>query len=51
MLSFTEPYFLDRPLAAGFDLYKIVTNFDQADYQSDTNAVGAPAGLPDLGIW
>ena len=26
-LSFTEPYFLDRPLAAGFDLYKIPHRF------------------------
>src|ERR1051326_5681296 len=37
VLSFTEPYFLDRPLAAGFDLYKVITDFEQADYRSDTD--------------
>ncbi len=36
--SFTEPWFLDRPLAAGFDLYKWVTNYNQAAYQGDTSA-------------
>ncbi|HEY1962209.1 MAG TPA: outer membrane protein assembly factor BamA, partial [Rhizomicrobium sp.] len=46
VLSFTEPYFLDRPLSAGFDIYKIVTNFDQASYQSDTNAIGFRLGFP-----
>ena len=29
--SFTEPYFLDRPLSAGFDLYKVLTDYQQAD--------------------
>jgi outer membrane protein insertion porin family len=46
VLSFTEPYFLDRPLAAGFDLYKIITDFQQADYQSDTDAVALRVGFP-----
>ncbi|HEX3993980.1 MAG TPA: outer membrane protein assembly factor BamA, partial [Acetobacteraceae bacterium] len=45
-LSFTEPYFMDRPIAAGFDLYKILTEFDQADYQSDTNAASLRLGFP-----
>lgn len=45
-LSFTEPYFLDRPLAAGFDLYKVVTDFTQADYQSDSTAAGVRLGFP-----
>jgi outer membrane protein insertion porin family len=45
-LSFTEPYFMDRPIAAGFDLYKVLTNFDQADYQSDTSAAGLRLGFP-----
>ncbi|MBL6851751.1 MAG: outer membrane protein assembly factor BamA [Alphaproteobacteria bacterium] len=44
--SFTEPYFLDRPLAAGIDLYKIVTNYQQADYQGDTTAGGVRFGFP-----
>ncbi|HXL70202.1 MAG TPA: outer membrane protein assembly factor BamA [Rhizomicrobium sp.] len=34
-LSFTEPYFLDRPLAAGFDLYESQTDYIQATYSSD----------------
>jgi outer membrane protein insertion porin family len=45
-LSFTEPYFLDRPLAAGFDLYKVVTDYQQAAYQGDTTAAGIRFGFP-----
>jgi outer membrane protein insertion porin family len=36
--SFTEPYFLDRPLAAGFDLYKVQTDYEQATYESNVAA-------------
>ena len=32
--AFTEPYFLDRPLAAGIQLFKSSTNYQQATYQS-----------------
>ena len=45
-LSFTEPYFLDRPLAAGVDLYKYLTDFQQAQYESDTTAMGLRFGFP-----
>jgi outer membrane protein insertion porin family len=45
-ISFTEPYFLDRPLSAGFDIYKTLTNFDQADYEGDTTAAGIRFGFP-----
>ncbi len=45
-LSFTEPYFLDRPLSAGFDIYKTLTNFDQANYEGDTTAGGIRFGFP-----
>jgi outer membrane protein insertion porin family len=45
-LSFTEPWFLDRPLQAGFDLYKVVTDFDQADYEGDIDAAGIRFGFP-----
>lgn len=31
-LGFTEPYFLDRPLAAGFDIFRV--NLDQQDESS-----------------
>jgi outer membrane protein insertion porin family len=45
-LSFTEPYFMDRPLSAGVDLYKVLTDFEQADYESNTNAIGLRLGFP-----
>ena len=45
-LSFTEPYFLDRPLQAGFDLYKIITDFQQVEYESNTTAAGVRLGFP-----
>ncbi|NVK18124.1 MAG: outer membrane protein assembly factor BamA [Methylocystaceae bacterium] len=39
-ISFTEPYFLDRELAAGFDLYKITQDLqDTSSY--DIDKVGA----------
>jgi len=44
--SFTEPYFLDRPLAAGFDLYKWYTDYYQADYTSDVTGIGLRLGFP-----
>jgi outer membrane protein insertion porin family len=44
--SFTEPYFLDRELAAGFDLYKVQTNYEQATYQSDVTAAVLRMGFP-----
>lgn len=45
-ISYTEPYFLDKPLAAGVDLIKYLTNFDQAAYQGDTSAVTFRLGFP-----
>ncbi len=45
-VSFTEPYFLDRPLAAGFDLYKTILYFQQANYTGDTTAGGVRVGFP-----
>ena len=44
--SFTEPYFLDRPLAAGFDLYKSQTDYSQATYSSDTTGATLRLGFP-----
>lgn len=44
--SFTEPWFANRPLAAGIDLYKWVTNYNQANYQGDVTAVGLRLGFP-----
>jgi len=45
-LSFTEPYFLDRPLAAGFDLYKSQTDYRQATYSSDVTGATLRLGFP-----
>jgi outer membrane protein insertion porin family len=45
-ISFTEPYFLDRPLSAGVDLYKVVTAYQQAAYQADVTAGQIRFGFP-----
>jgi outer membrane protein insertion porin family len=44
--SFTEPYFLDRPLAAGFDIYQSQTDYQQATYSSNTTGVQFRLGFP-----
>jgi outer membrane protein insertion porin family len=44
--SFTEPYFLDRPLAAGFDISKSLTDFEEANYEGDTTLAGIRFGFP-----
>jgi len=44
---FTEPYFLGRPLAAGFLVYKVITDFtEQIGYISDVTAAGLQFGFP-----
>ncbi|HEV7960511.1 MAG TPA: outer membrane protein assembly factor BamA [Rhizomicrobium sp.] len=45
-LSFTEPYFLDRPLAAGFDIYESQTDYIQATYSSDQVGSQLRLGFP-----
>ncbi len=45
-ISFTEPYFMGRPLSAGFDIYKIITDYQQVAYQGDTDAIGFRFGFP-----
>jgi outer membrane protein insertion porin family len=45
-LSFTEPWFMDRPLSAGFDIYDVLTNYVQVDYQSNTVGLGLRLGFP-----
>ncbi len=44
--GFTEPYFLGRPLAAGFNLYRTETNFSQADYSASTTGGSIFFGFP-----
>ncbi len=41
--AFTEPYFLDRPLAAGVQLFRAQTDYTQATYQS--NSTGGTMSL------
>ena len=43
-LSFTEPYFLGRRIAAGFDIYKRTRQYD--DYESETTGATVRFGLP-----
>ncbi|AZO14582.1 MULTISPECIES: outer membrane protein assembly factor BamA [unclassified Mesorhizobium] len=43
-LSFTEPYFLGRRIAAGFDIYKSTRNYDH--YDTDTTGASVRFGLP-----
>ena len=45
-LSFTEPWFLDRPLSAGFDLQKVVIDYTQAAFRGDTTAGILRLGFP-----
>ncbi len=45
-LSFTNPYFLDRPMSAGVDIYKTLTYFQQASYQGDSTGLGLRFGFP-----
>ena len=44
-LSFTEPYFLGRRIAAGFDIYKSTSEYDN-NYDSDTTGATVRFGLP-----
>ena len=43
-LSFTEPYFLGRRIAAGFDIYRRTRNYN--NYDSDTTGATIRFGLP-----
>lgn len=44
-LSFTEPYFLERNMSAGFDLFRIIRDFqDEAGYDQETTGFGLRTG-------
>ena len=43
-LSFTEPYFLGRRIAAGFDIYRQTRTYDK--YESELNGATVRFGLP-----
>jgi outer membrane protein insertion porin family len=44
MLSFTEPYFLGRRIAAGFDIFRQTRRY--TNYESETNGATVRLGLP-----
>ncbi|MGB0922263.1 MAG: outer membrane protein assembly factor BamA [Alphaproteobacteria bacterium] len=45
--SFTEPYFLGRKLAAGFDLFRVTNDFqDEASFDSRSTGTGIRFGFP-----
>ena len=44
MFSFTEPYFLGRRIAAGFDIYRSTRNYD--NYDSNVTGATIRFGLP-----
>jgi outer membrane protein insertion porin family len=48
-LSFTEPWLFDRPLSAGFDIYKNIREYD--DYTYDTTGVLLRLSHPFLEYW
>jgi len=37
---------MDRPISAGFDIYDIITDYRQVDYQGNTLALGLRLGFP-----
>ncbi|WP_235830034.1 outer membrane protein assembly factor BamA [Algihabitans albus] len=43
-LSFTEPYFLDRPIAAGFDVFRVTREFEESDFDQQRIGFGLRAG-------
>ena len=45
-LRFTEPYFLDRNMSAGFDLYNTHSVYDEANYEADIRGLGLRVGFP-----
>jgi outer membrane protein insertion porin family len=45
-IRFTEPYFMDRNMSAGFDLYETHSNYQESNYESDTSGLGLRLGFP-----
>ncbi len=43
-LSFTEPYFLDRNLSAGFDLFRTTRDQEESDFTEENIGFGLRAG-------
>src|SRR6185503_5288951 len=45
-LGFTEPYFLDRPLAAGFDLFHRKVDYKESSFSQGSSGVNLRAVFP-----
>ena len=46
-IRFTEPYFLNRRLAAGFDIFKLTTDFeDESGFKTESQGFGLRTGFP-----
>jgi outer membrane protein insertion porin family len=45
-LRFTEPYFLDRNMSAGFDIYNTHSVYDESNYEADIRGLGLRLGFP-----
>jgi outer membrane protein insertion porin family len=45
-LRFTDPYFMDRNVAAGFDLYNTRQVFDESNYEANVQGFGLRLGFP-----
>ena len=45
-VRFTEPYFLDRNMSAGVDLYQTYQNYQQSNYSDSTTGFGLRLGFP-----
>jgi outer membrane protein insertion porin family len=48
-ISFTDPWLFDRPLAAGFDVYKSIRNYQ--DYTYDTTGINLRMSHPFAEYW
>jgi outer membrane protein insertion porin family len=51
IISFTEPWFLDRPLAVGFDLYNTIRQYDEFELDSLGGTVRMSHPFADFWRW
>jgi outer membrane protein insertion porin family len=45
-LRFTEPYFMDRNMSAGFDIYNQYQTFEESNYEASIRGIGLRLGFP-----
>ncbi len=45
-LRFSEPYFLGRNLAAGFELFRVATDFEESSFDTNSTGFGLNTGFP-----